>query len=153
MIDEKILIVVEEILKKRTFKETPENILILNEVIKQFSAEDGDLKKELEGIKKIHGQFVVLDGDFKWWVKLGDSNYNYAEGKSDHPSFTMHGAWKAMNDFITVKDYGVAALINTDIKFDGDPQDIVSFAEFHWRVIKKIEDSIKKRESFNRKNS
>ena len=133
-------------LKKHTFKETPENILILNEVIKQFSAEDGELKKELEGFNKICGQFVVLDGDFKWWVKLGKVNYDYAEGKSDNPSFTMSANWKAMNDFILVKDYGVAALMNTDIKFDGDPQDIVSFAEYHWLVIKKIEDSIKKKE-------
>ncbi|TFG20148.1 MAG: hypothetical protein EU529_15370 [Promethearchaeota archaeon] len=88
-------------LRDKGFGDDPKLVLKIFELMKQASAEIDDLQEELEDIDEFVGQMVVEDKDFKWWVKIGDGTFDYGEGESSDPSFTMSGNWETMGGLMS----------------------------------------------------
>jgi hypothetical protein len=92
MVDQAIIDKVQEL--RKDMGDDPKNLLTMQELMKQASAEIDDLKEELEDIDQFIGQMVVSDKNFKMWVKIGDGVYDYGEGGDDNASFTMTANWE-----------------------------------------------------------
>ena len=88
-------------LRDKGMGDDPKLILKIFELMKQASAEIEDLQEELEDIDEFVGQMVIEDKDFKWWVKIGDGNFDYGEGEGSDPSFTMSANWATMGGLMS----------------------------------------------------
>ncbi|MFX1279580.1 MAG: SCP2 sterol-binding domain-containing protein [Promethearchaeota archaeon] len=130
MVDLNLAMEVREMTEKGTMKEDPKNILKLLELVKQVAAEDEELKEELEDMDKIIGQMVVNDKDFKYWLSSGDGEFEYGEGDTDDPSFTMKANWETMGGMMSGEVDGTAAYMSGDLVIEGNLQDVMGYAEF-----------------------
>ena len=108
----------------------PKNVLKIFELMKQASAEVDDLKEELEDIDQFIGQMVVEDKDFKWWVKIGDGAFDYGEGATDDPSFTMSANWETLGGLMSGEVDGTSAYMSGDLKIEGNLQDTMAYGEY-----------------------
>lgn len=108
----------------------PKLILKIFELMKQASAEIDDLKEELEDIDEFVGQMVIEDKGFKWWVKIGDGNFDYGEGEGADPSFTMSANWATMGGLMSGEVDGTSAYMSGDLKIEGNLQDTMAYGEF-----------------------
>lgn len=108
----------------------PKDILKVFELIKQASAEIEDLQEELEDIDQFVGQMVINDKDFKWWAKIGDGSFEYAEGEGEDPSFTMSANWETMSGLMIGEIDGTSAYMSGDLKIEGNLQDTMAYGEY-----------------------
>lgn len=130
MVDLNLAMEVREMTEKGTMREDPKNILKLLELVKQVAAEDEELKEELEDMDKIIGQMVVNDKDFKYWLSSGDGEFEFGEGDTDDPSFTMKANWETMGGMMAGEVDGTAAYMSGDLVIEGNLQDVMGYAEF-----------------------
>ncbi len=108
----------------------PKDILKIFELMKQASAEIDDLKEELEDIDQFIGQMVIEDKGFKWWVKIGDKEFDYGEGEGTDPSFTMTANWETMSGLMSGEVDGTSAYMSGDLKIEGNLQDTMAYGEY-----------------------
>jgi putative sterol carrier protein len=106
------------------------NILKIFELMKQASAEIDELKEELGDIDQFIGQMVVLDKDFKWWVKIGGGEFDYGKGEGSDPSFTMSCNWDIMAGLMRGEVDGTSAYMSGDLKIEGNLQDTMAYGEY-----------------------
>ncbi|MBA7662217.1 hypothetical protein ES703_70243 [subsurface metagenome] len=130
MVDLDLANEVRELTEKGTMKEDPKNILKLMELLKQVSAEDEELKEELEDMDKIIGQMVITDKDFKYWLSSGEGVFDYGEGETDDPTFTMKANWETMGGMMSGEVDGTAAYMSGDLVIEGNLQDTMAYGEF-----------------------
>lgn len=130
MVDMNLALEVKEMNEKGTLREDPKNILKLMELMKQVSAEDEDLKEELEDMDKIIGQIVITDKDFKYWLSAGEGNFDYSEGQNDDPSFTMKANWETFSGVMSGQVDGTSAYMSGDLVIEGNLQDVMGYTEF-----------------------
>lgn len=130
MVDLNLANEVRELTEKGTMKEDPKNILKLMELLKQVSAEDEELKEELEDMDKIVGQMVITDKDFKYWLSSGEGVFDYGEGETDDPTFTMKANWETMGGMMSGEVDGTAAYMSGDLVIEGNLQDTMAYGEF-----------------------
>jgi len=130
MVDLDLANEVRELTEKGTMKEDPKNILKLMELLKQVSAEDEELKEELEDMDKIVGQMVITDKDFKYWLSSGEGVFDYGEGETDDPTFTMKANWETMGGMMSGEVDGTAAYMSGDLVIEGNLQDTMAYGEF-----------------------
>ncbi len=67
----------------------PSDALILLEALKQLALENEEIKEEVEDIDTIIVQFEWTDVDYKYWLKVGEGEVEYAEGEAEEPSVTL----------------------------------------------------------------
>jgi putative sterol carrier protein len=130
MVDLNLAMEVRDMTEKGTMREDPKNILKLLELVKQVAAEDEELKEELEDMDKIIGQMVVNDKDFKYWLSSGDGEFEFGEGDTNDPSFTMKANWETMGGMMSGEVDGTAAYMSGDLVIEGNLQDVMGYAEF-----------------------
>jgi len=130
MVDLDLANEVRELTEKGTMKEDPKNILKLMELLKQVSAEDEELKEELEDMDKIVGQMVITDKDFKYWLSSGEGVFDYGEGETEDPTFTMKANWETMGGMMSGEVDGTAAYMSGDLVIEGNLQDTMAYGEF-----------------------
>lgn len=130
MVDLDLANEVRELTEKGTMKEDPKNILKLMELLKQVSVEDEELKEELEDMDKIVGQMVITDKDFKYWLSSGEGVFDYGEGETDDPTFTMKANWETMGGMMSGEVDGTAAYMSGDLVIEGNLQDTMAYGEF-----------------------
>lgn len=130
MVDLDLANEVKELTEKGTMKDDPKNILKLMELLKQVSVEDEDLKEELEDMDKIVGQMVITDKDFKYWLSSGEGVFDYGEGETDDPTFTMKANWETMGGMMSGEVDGTAAYMSGDLVIEGNLQDTMAYGEF-----------------------
>ena len=130
MVDLDLANEVKELTEKGTMKDDPKNILKLMELLKQVSAEDEELKEELEDMDKIVGQMVINDKDFKYWLSSGEGNFDYGEGETEDPTFTMKANWETMGGMMSGEVDGTAAYMSGDLVIEGNLQDTMAYGEF-----------------------
>ena len=128
MVDQAIIDKVQEL--RKDMGDDPKNLLTMQELMKQASAEIPDLKEELEDIDQFIGQIVISDKDWKMWVKLGDGVYDYGEGGDDKASFTMTANWETMSGMMTGEVDGTSAYMSGDMQIDGNLQDVMAYGEY-----------------------
>ncbi len=130
MVDLDLANEVKELTEKGTMKDDPKNILKLMELLKQVSVEDEELKEELEDMDKIVGQMVITDKDFKYWLSSGEGVFDYGEGETDDPTFTMKANWETMGGMMSGEVDGTAAYMSGDLVIEGNLQDTMAYGEF-----------------------
>ena len=117
-------------LRDKGLGDDPKLVLKIFELMKQASAEIDDLKEELEDIDEFVGQMVVEDKDYKWWVKIGDGNFDYGEGEGADPSFTMSATWATLGGLMSGEVDGTSAYMSGDLKIEGNLQDTMAYGEY-----------------------
>jgi predicted lipid carrier protein YhbT len=127
-------------LRDEGYGDDPKVLLKLFELFKQVSAEIEDLKEELEDIDQFIGQMVVEDKGFKWWVKLGDGEFDYGEGDGEDPSFTMTANWETMSGMMQGEVDGTSAYMSGDLKIEGNLQDTMAYGEYLAFVAETLEE-------------
>jgi len=130
MVDLDLANEVKELTEKGTMKDDPKNILKLMELLKQVSVEDEELKEELEDMDKIVGQMVITDKDFKYWLSSGEGVFDYGEGETEDPTFTMKANWETMGGMMSGEVDGTAAYMSGDLVIEGNLQDTMAYGEF-----------------------
>ena len=128
MVDQEIIDKVQKL--REDMGDDPKNLLVMQELMKQASAEIDDLKEELEDIDQFIGQMVVTDKGFKMWVKIGDGVYDYGEGEDANASFTMSANWETMAGMMTGEVDGTSAYMSGDLQIDGNLQDVMAYGEY-----------------------
>jgi len=99
--------------------------------MKKLAAENEELKEELEDIDVILAQMVITDTDpsYKFWIKMGEGQFDYGEGETEDPSFVM-SATQATMDGIRKGDIdGTSAYMSGDLQIEGNLQDAITYGE------------------------
>ena len=128
MVDQEIIDKVQ--ILRTDMGDDPKNLLVMQELMQQASAEIDDLKEELEDIDQFVGQMVVSDKGFTMWVKIGDGVYDYGEGEDANASFTMSANWETMAGMMTGEVDGTSAYMSGDLQIDGNLQDVMAYGEY-----------------------
>ncbi|MHA1883465.1 MAG: SCP2 sterol-binding domain-containing protein [Promethearchaeota archaeon] len=130
MVDFDLALEVSDMTQNGTMKDDPRNILKLMELMKQISEEDEELKEELEDMDKIVGQMIITDKAFCYWLSSGEGIFNYGEGLTEDPTFTMKANWQTMEGIMSGEVDGTAAYMSGDLIIEGNIQDVMGYAEF-----------------------
>jgi putative sterol carrier protein len=130
MVDESLPKKLAELKESGALSSDPKNILILMELIKQVSLENEDLKEELENIDSVIAQMMVMDKNFKWWIRLGDGDFDYGEGEDENASFTMKSDWKTISGVLVGEIDGTAAYLAGSLKMEGNLQNSMGFGDY-----------------------
>lgn len=130
MVDESLPKKLAEMKESGTMSSDPKNILVLMELIKQVSLENEDLKEELENIDTVTAQMIVADKNFKWWIKLGDGDFDYGEGEDENATFSMVSDWKTISGVMVGEVDGTAAYLSGSLKIEGNVQNTMAFGDY-----------------------
>ena len=112
-------------------KINPPIVLLWYEALKQLAQENEEIKEKVENIDKIVAEYDWTDLHYKYWLKVGEGEVDYAEGEADDPSVTLKatglvwdGLWSGRIDFNTVYMSG-------DLQIDGNLQDAIAYGELN----------------------
>lgn len=130
MVDLNLAKEVREMRETGSMKDDPKNILKTMELMKQASTEIEALKEELEDMDLIISQFVISEPDFKYWLKAGEGVFDYGEGETDDPSFTMKATWETFSGMLSGEIDGTSAYMSGDLVIEGNLQDVMGYGEF-----------------------
>jgi len=107
----------------------PSDALLMYELVKQLAKEEGELKEEIADMEPILVQMVVSDINYKYWVKLGGGEVDYAEGDAEEPSVTMSATGATWIGLSTGSMDSTSAYMSGDLKIEGNLQDAIAFGE------------------------
>ncbi|KKM16989.1 hypothetical protein LCGC14_1680260 [marine sediment metagenome] len=107
----------------------PSNVLKLMEFLKQISGENEDIKEELEDMDLITLQFEMTDVDYKYWVKLGESKVDYAEGEVEDADVTMKATVATWVSLGSGETDSTSAYMSGDLQIEGNLQDAIAYGE------------------------
>jgi len=119
-------------------KRSPPNVLLWHEALKQLAQENEEIKEKVENIDKIVAEYDWTDLHYKYWLKVGEGEVDYAEGEADDPSVTLkatsvvwEGLWSGRIDANT-------AYMSGDLQIAGNIQDATKCEELIGLVIRII---------------
>ncbi len=113
---------------------SPSDALVLCEALKQFAAENEDLKEEVEDMDTILVQFVWTDIDYKYWVKVGEGQVDYGEGETEDPSVIMKATSTTWGGLGAGEIDATSAYMSGDLQIDGQLQDAIAYGEINGMV-------------------
>ncbi len=119
----------------------PADMLNSYSFIKQISAENEDLKEELEDMD-IAIQQILTDADKKYWLTVKEGNLEYGEGDVDNPSFTMSSTLEVGAGILMGEVDATSAYMAGDITVEGNLQDAMAFQEIIELALEAYEDLI-----------
>lgn len=127
MVDEKLI---EEIKQLRAKPEsgTKEDALKIFEVFKQLSAENDELKDEIEDMD-LCMQFVMTDENFKYWISAKDGKIDYGEGEGTDVSVTLQAKREILAGMLSGEVESTSAYMAGDLVIEGNLQDAMGFGE------------------------
>lgn len=99
------------------------------EKMKKLAAENEELKEELEDIDLILAQMVITDVNYKFWVKMGEGQYDYGEGETENPSFVMSANQVTMEGIRKGDIDGTSAYMSGDLQIEGNLQDAITYGD------------------------
>jgi putative sterol carrier protein len=130
----------EDLIKKLTDlrdgvgERKPSDALILAEAMKQLAQEDEDIKEEVEDMDTIIAQFEVTDIGYKYWVKVGEGQVDYAEGEAEEPTVTMKATGATWAGMASGEVDGTSAYMSGDLQIEGNLQDSIAYSEINSMV-------------------
>lgn len=107
----------------------PSDALLLYEFVKQIAQENDELKEELEDMDPITVQIIVSDADYKYWVKMGGGEVDYAEGDAEEPNCTMSATQETWSGLSNGSIDSTSAYMSGDLKIEGNLQDAIAYGE------------------------
>lgn len=112
----------------------PSDALLLAEALKELAVENEDLKEEVEDMDTILVQFEYTDADYKYWVKVGEGEVDYAEGVADDPSVTMKASGATWAGMGSGEIDATSAYMSGDLVIEGNLQDAIAYGEVNGLV-------------------
>ena len=119
-------------------KITPPIVLLWYEALKQLAQENEEIKGKVEDMDIIVAEYDFTDLHYKYWLKVGEGEVDYAEGEADDPSVTLKatglvwdGLWSGRIDFNT-------AYMSGDLQIAGNIQDATKCGELIGAVMRII---------------
>ena len=76
-------------------------------------------------------QFDWTDVGYKYWIKVGEGNVDYAEGEAEDPTVTMKATsvtWAGMG---SGEIDATSAYMSGDLQIDGNLQDAIAYGELN----------------------
>jgi hypothetical protein len=128
MVDMKLAKEVRKMHEKSKMKEDPKNFLKLFELTKQIAEVDEDFQEALE-IDKIVGQIIITDRDLEFWYSAGEGVFDYGEGKTNDPSYTMKATWEIVGKILSMESDGQDEYMAGDLIIEGNLQDAINYGE------------------------
>ena len=107
----------------------PSDALLMYEFVKQSAQENDELKEELDDMDPITVQIIVSDADYKYWVKLGGGQVDYAEGDAEEPNVTMSATGETWTGLSSGTLDSTSAYMSGDLKIEGNLQDAIAYGE------------------------
>ncbi len=127
MIDQETLRKLQELRDKE--QSDPRDAITLFELYKKIIQEDEEIKEELEDMEEVIVQNIYSDADFKYWVKLGQGNFEVGEGTIDNPSITMNATMETWSGLGKGEIDSTTAYMSGDLTIDGNLQDAMAYGE------------------------
>jgi putative sterol carrier protein len=112
----------------------PSDALLLAEALKQLAVENEDVKEEVEDMDTILVQFEYTDVDYKYWVKVGEGEVEYAEGVAEDPSVTMKASGATWAGMGSGEIDATSAYMSGDLVIEGNLQDAIAYGEINGLV-------------------
>ncbi|MFW9901458.1 MAG: SCP2 sterol-binding domain-containing protein, partial [Candidatus Thorarchaeota archaeon] len=112
----------------------PSDALILCEAFKQLAAENEDIKEEVEDMDLTVVQFEWSDVGYKYWVKFGEGQVEYAEGEAEDPSVTMIATSATWGGLGSGELEATSAYMAGDLQIEGNLQDAIAYGEINGMV-------------------
>jgi putative sterol carrier protein len=127
MVDENLIKKLKEMREKGP--SAPSDALHMYEFVKQLAEEEEELKEELEDIDEMMVQLVVIDADYKYWVKIGGGKLDYGEGEAEEPSVTMSATGAIWTGLSSGDLDSTSAYMSGDLVIEGNLQDAIAYGE------------------------
>ena len=118
----------------------PSDALLLLEALKQLAVENEEIKEEVEDMDMLIAQFVWTDVDYKYWLKVGEGEVDYAEGEVDDPTVTMKAASTTWAGMGSGEIDGTSAYMSGDLQIEGNLQDAIAYGEITGMVMEALSD-------------
>ena len=112
----------------------PSDALLLCEAFKQLAAENEDIKEEVEDMDLTVVQFEWSDVGYKYWVKFGEGQVEYAEGEAEDPSVTMIATSTTWAGLGSGEIDATSAYMAGDLQIEGNLQDAIAYGEINGMV-------------------
>jgi putative sterol carrier protein len=112
----------------------PSDALLLCEAFKQLAAENEDIKEEVEDMDLTVVQFEWSDVGYKYWVKFGEGQVDYAEGEAEDPSVTMIATSTTWGGLGSGEIDATSAYMAGDLQIEGNLQDAIAYGEVNGMV-------------------
>ncbi len=112
----------------------PSDALLLCEAFKQLAAENEDIKEEVEDMDLTVVQFEWSDVGYKYWVKFGEGQVEYAEGEAEDPSVTMIATGATWGALGSGELEATSAYMAGDLQIEGNLQDAIAYGEINGMV-------------------
>jgi putative sterol carrier protein len=109
----------------------PSDALILLEALKQLARENEEIKEEVEDIDTIIVQFEWTDVDYKYWLKVGEGEVEYAEGEAEEPSVTLKATAEIWASLGSGELESTSAYMSGDLQIEGNLQDAIAYGELN----------------------
>jgi putative sterol carrier protein len=124
MVDESLLKEVKTAQDAGASSASVESMMKNFEFIKQISAENEDLKEELEDMDIVI-QMVITDADKKFWLSVKEGNLDFGDGDVENPSFTMSSTLETGAGILMGEVDATSAYMAGDITVEGNLQDAI----------------------------
>ena len=141
MVDEDLLKKIKVAQDAGASSATVEELKLMYEFTKQISAENEDLKEELEDMD-IAIQQILTDVDKKYWLTVKEGDLQYGEGDVDNPSFTMSSTLEVGAGILMGEVDATSAYMAGDITVEGNLQDAMAFQEIIELALEAYEDLV-----------
>ncbi len=141
MVDESLLKEVKTAQDAGASSASVESMMKNFEFIKQISAENEDLKEELEDMDIVI-QMVITDADKKFWLSVKEGSLDFGDGDVENPSFTMSSTLETGAGILMGEVDATSAYMAGDITVEGNLQDAMAFQEIIELALEAYEDLI-----------
>ena len=121
-------------LRDRKEERKPSDALLLLEALKQLAQENEDIKDEVEDIDPFVAQFEWTDVDYKYWLKVGEGEVEYAEGEVEDPSVTLKATTLIWTRLGSRELDSTNAYMSGDLIIEGSLQDAITYGELNGLV-------------------
>jgi len=107
----------------------PPKVLLWYEALKQLAQENEEIIKEVENIDTIVAEYDWTDLHYKYWLKVGEGEVDYAEGEADDPSVTLKALSAVWQGFWYGRTNSNTAYESGDLQIAGNIQDATKSLE------------------------
>lgn len=109
----------------------PSDALVLLEALKQLAQENEEIKEEVEDMDTIIAQFEWTDVNYKYWLKVGEGEVEYAEGEAEDPSVTLKAIAEIWASLGSGELDSTSAYMSGDLEIEGNLQDAIAYGEIN----------------------
>ncbi|MFX1591862.1 MAG: SCP2 sterol-binding domain-containing protein [Promethearchaeota archaeon] len=112
----------------------PSDALLLLEALKQLAQENEEIKEEVEDMDTLIAQFEFTDVGYKYWLKVGEGEVDFAEGDAEDPSVTLKATALTWAGLGSGELDSTSAYMSGDLQIEGNLQDAITYGELNGLV-------------------